>query len=104
MSITHNIVIPLTIRRLGDADVEDLIITGLKRPVCREDIDRLLNKRYPHRRRAVRAILRSVVDEDIDELNREVEAIAEAGVSEQTRFTMRTSYARGICTLRVLRR
>jgi hypothetical protein len=102
MVVTHNVEIPLTIQRLGNADVEDLIITGLERPISRDDVHWLLERRYPNRRRAARAVLRIVTDEDLDTFNDELDMLRASGVTRRTKFTMRTSYARGICTIRVL--
>ena len=102
MAITHSVEIPPTIQRLGNADVEDLIITGLERPISRDDVYWLLERRYPNRRRAARAILRIVTDEDLDTFNDELDQLRDKGITRRTKFTMRTSYARGISTIRVL--
>lgn len=103
MNVTHNIVIPLTIQRLGASDVEDLIVMGLKRPIDRDDVHWLLEKRYPNRKRAARAVLRIVTDSDLDTFNEEIAEVRAKGVTDRLKFTMRTSYARGICTIRILK-
>lgn len=103
MAITYNIAVPITIQRLGESDVEDLIIIGLRHPITIKDIESLLEARYPNRKRAARAILRTVADSDIDKFNAEMSTVRDGGIGPQSQFTLRMSYARSICTLRTIR-
>jgi len=102
MAKTYNVSIPPTLLRLGATDVEDLILTGLNNDITRDDISRLLDARYPNRRKAARAILRIVTDSDIDTFNWRMEDLRNSGIHDGMRMALHTTYHRGISTIRIL--
>lgn len=98
MATRHNLHIPPTVLRLGLVPVENLVTIGLKRAVKISDVDSIVNKIYPERRKATRALLRIVSDVDLQELNSQLSVIRSSGI-DTGKCRLMTSYARGICTI-----
>ncbi len=101
MTETLNLKIPPSLLRLGTDDVEELFITGLEKNVNRNDIQHLMDLRYPNRKRAANAMVRLVTNRDIGQFNIAVEAIRDKGIHSDQRLSLTSSYSRGILTIRV---
>lgn len=101
MTETLNFKIPPTLLRLGTDDVEQLIIIGLDRDVTRDDIQSLMDLRYPNRKRAANSMVRLVIPLDLRTFNRELECIRDKGIKSHYKMSIQSEFSRGIATLRV---
>lgn len=101
MTETHNFRIPPTLLRLGTDDVEQLVIIGFDRDITRDDIQVLMDLKYPMRKRAANSMVRLVISSDMREFNREMEQLRNKGVKSHYKMSIQSEYSRGIVTIRV---
>lgn len=101
MTETHNFKIPPTLLRLGTDDVEQLIMIGFDREVVRDDIQHLMDLRYPTRKRASNSMVRLVIPHDLRMFNREMEILRDKGIKSHYKMSIQSEYSRGIVTIRV---
>lgn len=101
MTKTHNFKIPPTLLRLGTDDVEQLIIIGFDRDITRDDIQDLMNLRYPMRRRAANSMVRLVISSDMRDFNREMAVLRDKGIKSHYKMSIQSEYSRGIVTIKL---
>ncbi len=101
MTETHNFKIPPTLLRLGTDDVEELIMIGFDRDISRDDIQHLMDLRYPTRKRAANSMVRLVIPHDLRSFNREMEILRDKGIKSHYKMSIQSEYSRGIVTIRV---
>jgi len=103
MADTLNLKIPPTMLRLGVEDVEKLAEIGMSRDVERSDIQRLMDGRYPNRKRAANAMTRLVRQPEIDMFNDDLLNVRERDLKQYDRKSIESSYSRGIVTIRLFK-
>lgn len=102
MPNVYNLKIPPTLLRLGTAVVDRLFVTGLRRRVTIDDVQHLMDKRYPDRKRAANAQVKIVSEGDLAVFNMDIESLLDKGISHNTKMSLASSYTRGYLTIRVI--
>lgn len=102
MSRTFNVTIPPTILRLGTNVIERLTICGIDREISRKDIQRIIDRKYPSRKRAANSIVRGVNEYDLEFFNDVLEPVRdEADTTPDYKLHLRSSYMRGKITIKI---